>query len=168
MSSRGQSLSVFVVQRTFTRVRRGYDPDEVDQHLERVSRWFTGTETGEAIAAERAALDLREQAIAARELEAERVLSGARAEAEATLEGARRRADAEVRAAEADRERIRADVLAAARGEAEVLAAQLRAEAEALAAQQRAEADRELAAYVERRRREADRVVEAARRTGRT
>jgi hypothetical protein len=30
MSSRGRSLSMFVVQRAFSRVRRGYDPDEVE------------------------------------------------------------------------------------------------------------------------------------------
>jgi DivIVA domain-containing protein len=36
MDSRG----VFVVQRTFATVRRGYDPDEVDRHLELVSEWF--------------------------------------------------------------------------------------------------------------------------------
>jgi DivIVA domain-containing protein len=28
---------MFVVQRAFSRVRRGYDPDEVDRHLELVS-----------------------------------------------------------------------------------------------------------------------------------
>jgi DivIVA domain-containing protein len=56
MSSRGQSLSMFVVQRTFSRVRRGYDPDEVDRHLELVSRWFTTTDAGRAIAEERARL----------------------------------------------------------------------------------------------------------------
>jgi DivIVA domain-containing protein len=44
MSVRGQSLSMFVVQRSFSRVRRGYDPDEVDRHLELVSRWFTSTD----------------------------------------------------------------------------------------------------------------------------
>jgi DivIVA domain-containing protein len=93
MSSRGQSLSMFVVQRTFTRVRRGYDPDEVDRHLELVSRWFTSTDAGRAIAEERARLRERES-------EAQHLVEGARVEAEATLEGARLRADADARAAE--------------------------------------------------------------------
>src|ERR1700742_4541274 len=88
MSSRGQSLSMFVVQRTFSRVRRGYDPDEVDRHLELVSRWFTSTEIGQALAHERAALEQRERALA-------RELEGARLEADATLEGARRLAEAD-------------------------------------------------------------------------
>ena len=56
MSSRGQSLSMFVVQRTFSRVRRGYDPDEVDRHLELVSQWFTSTDIGRAFTHERAGL----------------------------------------------------------------------------------------------------------------
>src|SRR5919108_2101354 len=56
MSSRDKSLSMFVVQRTFSRVRRGYDPQEVDRHLELVSQWFTTTDAGKAIADERAKL----------------------------------------------------------------------------------------------------------------
>src|SRR4051794_6646993 len=60
MSSRGQSLSMFVVQRTFRRVRRGYDPAEVDRHLELVSQWFTSTDAGRAVAEERARLHERE------------------------------------------------------------------------------------------------------------
>src|SRR3954467_6340732 len=93
MSSRGQSLSMFVVQRTFRRVRRGYDPDEVDRHLELVSQWFTSTDAGRALVEERARL--HEQEAGAR-----RLLEGARLEAEATFEGARLRADADVREAE--------------------------------------------------------------------
>src|ERR671914_1723714 len=89
MSSRGQSLSMFVIQRTFTRVRRGYDPDEVDRHLELVSRWFTSTDAGRAIAEERARLRERERAVASKEADMARVIDGARVEAEATLEGAR-------------------------------------------------------------------------------
>ena len=33
----GDSRSIYIVQRTFTRVRRGYDPEEVDRHLQLVS-----------------------------------------------------------------------------------------------------------------------------------
>src|SRR3954462_6637174 len=40
MSRRAESMSVFVVQRHFRQVRRGYDRDEVEQHLERVRTWF--------------------------------------------------------------------------------------------------------------------------------
>src|SRR3954469_24175235 len=40
MNRRAESLSVFVVQRHFRQVRRGYDPDEVEQHLERVRTRF--------------------------------------------------------------------------------------------------------------------------------
>ncbi len=47
MSASGQSRSLFVVQRTFSRVRRGYDPDEVDRHLQLVSEWFVGSRMGE-------------------------------------------------------------------------------------------------------------------------
>src|SRR3954452_13392317 len=101
MSPRGESLSMFVVQRTFTRVRRGYDPDEVDRHLELVSRWFTSTDVGQAITHERSRIEQREAAADAREAEAERALEGARLEADATLDGAKRRADAA--AAEAQR-----------------------------------------------------------------
>src|SRR5215218_10172507 len=100
MSSRGQSLSMFVVQRTFTRVRRGYDPGEVDRHLELVSRWFTSTDAGRAFRHERTALERRERAVASREAEMARVIKGARLEAEATLEGARRRAEADKQAAQ--------------------------------------------------------------------
>ena len=58
---------MFVVQRAFSRVRRGYDPDEVDRHLELVSQWFTSTDIGQAFMHERAELDQRERAVAAKE-----------------------------------------------------------------------------------------------------
>jgi DivIVA domain-containing protein len=89
MSARGQSLSMFVVQRSFSRVRRGYDPDEVDRHLELVSRWFTSTDVGQAFTHERTQLQERERAVASKEADMARVIEGARLEAEATLEGAR-------------------------------------------------------------------------------
>ena len=44
---------MFVVQRAFSRVRRGYDPDEVDRHLELVSQWFTSTDIGRTFTHER-------------------------------------------------------------------------------------------------------------------
>ena len=91
---------MFVVQRSFRRVRRGYDPDEVDRHLELVSQWFTSTDVGRAFSHERAELEARERAVAAREAEQTRQIDGARPEADATLEGARRRADAAAEAAE--------------------------------------------------------------------
>jgi DivIVA domain-containing protein len=100
MSSRGQSLSMFVVQRTFSRVRRGYDPDAVDRHLELVSQWFTSTDIGRTFTHERSRLQERERAVSTREAEQARGIEGARLEAEATLEGARRRADAEARTAD--------------------------------------------------------------------
>jgi DivIVA domain-containing protein len=100
MSSRGRSLSMFVVQRAFSRVRRGYDPDEVDRHLELVSQWFTSTDVGRMFTRERAELEQRERAVAAKEAEQAHSIEGARLEADATLEGARRRADAEARSAD--------------------------------------------------------------------
>ena len=186
MAGRGETLSMFVVQRTFKTVRRGYDPEEVDRHLELVSRWFTSTDAGKAIAEERARLKEREA-------EAEHVVEGARIEAEATLEGARRRAEADtreaerrlaeagdaldaarieaaaadaVREAQKQAERIVADARAEAERELETarrageqLLAAVRAEAAEAADRLRAEAEEELRAYVERRRREADRIA---------
>src|SRR3954447_20755643 len=151
MSSRGQSLSMFVVQRTFTRVRRGYDPEEVDRHLERVSRWFTGAEVHELITAERQRLEERAAALDAREAALGRDAEGARIEAEATLEGARRRADATLQEADqalvSARDRAHEGVaaereaaLAAVRAEAAELAAKLSAEATEVAAKLRADA----------------------------
>src|SRR3954447_7711230 len=108
MSSRGQSLSMFVVQRTFTRVRRGYDPDEVDRHLERVSRWFTGAEVYELIEAERQRLLERAAALDARAGALDRDAQGARIGAGAPRGGARRRAAAPLRDAEQQLEQARA------------------------------------------------------------
>jgi DivIVA domain-containing protein len=73
---------MFVIQRAFNRVRRGYDPEEVDRHLERVSRWFTSTDIGQALTHERTQLLLRERAVAEREAELARGVEGARLEAE--------------------------------------------------------------------------------------
>jgi DivIVA domain-containing protein len=146
MAPSGESLSLFVVQRTFTRVRRGYDPEEVDRHLQLVSGWFTEKRMGEI------ARDIEARAAEAEE-RARRTLEGAQLEADATLEGARKRADALIaearREAEAERERILSDACA---------------EAERAAAEARAAAEKELQAYVERRQREADRIARRAER----
>jgi DivIVA domain-containing protein len=96
MAPSGESHSIFVVQQTFARVRRGYDPDEVDRHLELVAEMFRRGPDLEL----RRELQRREAAIG-HELEA------AKMEAEATVEGARRRAAADTAAA--------AEALAAAR-----------------------------------------------------
>src|SRR5215208_2948464 len=132
MSARGQSLSMFVVQRSFSRVRRGYDPDEVDRHLELVSRWFTSTDVGQAFTHERTQLQGRERAVASEEADMARVIEGARLEAEATLEGARRRADADKQAAER--------TLAEAHGQAAAIRADAEAQRAEMLDQARAEA----------------------------
>src|SRR4051794_24846896 len=138
MAGRGETLGMFVVQRTFRTVRKGYDPDEVDRHLELVSQWFTRTDAGEALSAERQRLKEREHAVAEAEAAARRALEGAQMEADATLEGAQRRAAAEETAAE--RERREADeALARARAEAAAVVEAARREAEEL----RAAAERE-------------------------
>jgi DivIVA domain-containing protein len=167
MSSSGESLSLFVVQRTFTRVRRGYDPVEVDRHLQLVSSWFSQNRMGQM------ARDIEARAAEA-EQHARRTLEGAQLEADATLEGARRAADALLAEARRDADAERERILAAARAEAEQAAAhvraeaeqaatQVRAEAEQAATQARAQAEQELQAYVDRRRREADRLAQRAR-----
>jgi DivIVA domain-containing protein len=112
---------MFVVQRTFSRVRRGYDPAEVDRHLELVSRWFTSTQVGQALSHERAELQERERRLGEREGELARALEGARLEADGLVEGARRRADADTGGAER--------ALAAAREEAAAIRASGRARA---------------------------------------
>jgi len=127
---------MFVVQRSFRTVRRGYDRDEVDRHLELVTQWFTSTDVGRAFTHQRTELEERERALAAREAEQARLVEGAQLEADATLEGARRRADAAAKAAErtladarSEAETIRAD---AERGRAEIID---RARVEAAAAE---------------------------------
>jgi len=157
MSTRGRSLSMFVVQRTFALVRRGYDTQEVDRHLELVASWFQSTDIGAALSHERAQLDQRERAVQRAEAELERSVRGAQLEAEATLEGARRRAQADTGAGEralaerrAQAERERAEILDAARAEAE---------ASTVVRAAREEADR----VVRAAREEAERIVVAAR-----
>src|SRR4051812_9020797 len=140
MAGRGESLSMFVVQRTFTTVRRGYDPAEVDRHLELVSRWFTRTDAGEALSRERGELRERERAVADAEERARRALEGAQMEADATLEGAARRVAAEEAAAEQDRAAA-AHELTTARAEAERAVTAAQDEAVAIVAAAREEAE---------------------------
>jgi DivIVA domain-containing protein len=178
----GDSRSLFVVQRAFRRVRRGYDPEEVDRHLQLVSEWFASGRGGrtareaeqQLMARERAAVEAEEatrKELEGERVEAEATLEGARVEAEATLEGARLRAKGDIEAAGREAARIvteaRAEaqrILDGARTEADHVLAELRADAEARAAARREELDNELRSYEDRRRREADRLVEAARR----
>src|SRR3954447_3214049 len=112
MARTGESHAVFVVQRSFRRVRRGYDPDEVERHLQLVSEWFTKTHAGEAA---------REYERSHRE----------RLEADATLEGARIKAEAMTREPAA--------ALAGARDEAPATLDAARTEAAALLDAGRAE-----------------------------
>ncbi|HEX6024295.1 MAG TPA: ATP-binding cassette domain-containing protein [Solirubrobacter sp.] len=117
----GDSRSIYVVQRTFTRVRRGYDPEEVDRHLQLVSEWFARSRVGEE------ARELKHREAAAK---------GAQLEAEATLEGARLRAAADTAAAEAALEAARAEaerIVATARDEAAGIRESARREGEAAA-----------------------------------
>src|SRR3954470_21753922 len=114
------SHSIFVVQRTFTQVRRGYDPYEVDRHLELVAEMFNRGRSGE-----------QRREAERHEAEARRGLDAPRLEAEATLEGARKRADAEIARATA--------TLEAARGEAAQILVGARAEAMAITEQARRE-----------------------------
>src|SRR5918999_1790556 len=150
MASSGESRSVFVVQRAFRRVRRGYDPEEVDRHLQLVSEWFAGSRVGDTAREIEARLQEREQALAEQAAEARHLVEGARIEAEATLEGARKRADADAREAE--------EIVARAREQADEL--RRGADDIAAAARERADevlrrAEQERAAMLERARLEA-------------
>ena len=122
MGRGAESLSVFVVQRHFRQVRRGYDPAEVDRHLDVISQWLSGSRVATGVREGEARLAQLEQEVAEAELRARQVVEGAEHEAQATLEGARLRAGADTVAGE----RARAD--------AEATAARGREEAEALVA----------------------------------
>ena len=67
MTTGGDSRSLFVVQRTFRRVRRGYDPEEVDRHLQLVSEWFASGRGGRTAREAEERLNAREEALAAAE-----------------------------------------------------------------------------------------------------
>src|SRR3954470_20641126 len=121
MPTGGDSRSLFVVQRAFRRVRRGYDPEEVDRHLQLVSEWFSQGRGGrtareaeqELIARERAAAELAAHGGGDGEAQVRRDAEGTRIEADATLEGARRRAAAEIADARREAERLVAEAVAA-------------------------------------------------------
>jgi colicin import membrane protein len=166
VSHSGESLSMFVVQRSFRRVRRGYDPEEVDRHLELVRQWFLRARVGEEARELEARLRAREQAVARSEEEARRTLEGARLEAEATLEGGRVRALAETEAARRTLEGARLEaeaMLEGGRVRALAEAQEARREAgesrERALAEAHAEAEEILAAATS----EAERIVVAAR-----
>jgi DivIVA domain-containing protein len=143
MAGSDESRAVYVVQRSFRRVRRGYDPDEVDRHLQLVSDWFTRSHAGEMARETEARLERERTELAGERLEADAILEGARLKAEAQTRAAERtRREAEAAAAEivdrATRE-AEAQTRAAERtlGEAEAAAAEIvdRAKLEAEAAQ---------------------------------
>lgn len=118
------------IRRGFPEVADGYDPEDVDRHLELVAAWFAG---------ERHA-DLIRQT----EEEAAAILAGAREQAAGIVAAARREAAREL----ADtREQLTQELSALEHEVAEQARIRL------------AEADAELEAYEERRRREADRLV---------
>src|ERR687886_2928007 len=63
MPAGGDSRSLFVVQRSFRRVRRGYDPEEVDRHLQLVSEWFASGRGGRTAREAEQALIARERTV---------------------------------------------------------------------------------------------------------
>ena len=191
MPHRGaESLAVYVRHRVFRKVMRGYDPSEVDAHLETIANMIMTGSFRELVRAEEERIAEREAAAAATEAharkvleEAEHELQAARMEADATLEGAKARARADEEAGKQllEQSKLEADaheIVQAAREEADRLIAQARSEAEQIVedahakgveqveqemAQRRSGAEHALEEYVSRRKREADRLVEAAR-----
>ena len=177
-----ESLAVYVRQRAFRKVMRGYDPDEVDRHLETISQMISTGAVADLVREQEERLQQREAAIAAAGADArslherpERELHAARVEADATIAGAEAKAKAVEQQAR--------DTLDAARLEAEAseTISQARTEAAQTMQAARAEADQlvedartnglkaveqEIDEYVARRKREADRLVEQARRGG--
>ena len=161
MTAGGDSRSLFVVQRSFRRVRRGYDPEEVDRHLQLVSEWFSSGRGGRTAREAEQALKTREQTVTADMERARKQAEGERVEAEATLAGARLKAAGDLDAARREAERI----VAEARAEADRVLGEARAEAERRVADRLAASDAEVAHRAERdgargyveRRREADR-----------
>ncbi|MFZ0042542.1 MAG: hypothetical protein WAK93_14615, partial [Solirubrobacteraceae bacterium] len=70
-------------------MRRGYDPQEVDRHLELVAEWFRSSGLGREATELRAELRERERAVGEREEQLRRAQESGQLEAQATLEGAR-------------------------------------------------------------------------------
>ena len=114
-SGEGETRSVYVVQRHFRLVRRGYDPVEVDRHLQLVSEWFRQSRAGERARELEKQLQAREREIADREQQSQRLLESKRIEADATIDGARLRAAADIEAAEGLPRRPRSPPRSAAR-----------------------------------------------------
>lgn len=181
MSSRSTaSLAVYVRQRSFKKVMRGYDPDEVDRHLETIAQMVSTGAVADLVREQEEQLAEREAAVEAaaahaQELveQAERELNAARLEADATIEGANAKARGIVHEAEQtlDQARIQAEateVLTHAREAAKAEIVRARAEADALIEQAKTDGlkavEQDIDEYVARRKREADRLVEAARR----
>jgi DivIVA domain-containing protein len=155
-----ESLSVYVRQSAFRRVMRGYDPVEVDRHLETISQMIAQGAIGEMARGQEEKLAEREAALEAAEArtredreEAERLLREARVEADATVQGAGIKA----RALNAEAERT----LAEARAEADRTLAEARAEAARLRDGARIEA--EASELLTAARAEAEGIVTGAR-----
>jgi len=191
MPHRGaESLAVYVRHRVFRKVMRGYDPGEVEAHLETIANMIMTGSFRELVREEEERIAEREAAAAATEAharkvleEAEHELKAARMEAEATLQGAQAKAEADERAGRAllEQSKLEADaheIVEAARAEADQIVAQAQKQAEGIItdahregverveqemAQRRSGAEHALEEYVSRRKREADRLVEAAR-----
>src|SRR4051794_20429414 len=161
MTAVGDSRSVFVVQRHFRRVRRGYDPEEVDRHLQLVREWFEHARGAEMTRELEAVLTARERALAEAEEQLRTRIEGDGLETAALLEGARLHAAAEGEAAqrirreaEAERERLlhrtrleaaASKVMRDARERAEELVGAAQREAEHELATARASAEQHLA-----------------------
>ena len=69
------------VQRRFDLVLRGYDPAEVDAHLERVSEWFSQSRAGQLARDQERRFTLREEQVSKRERAAQELLAGAELQA---------------------------------------------------------------------------------------
>jgi DivIVA domain-containing protein len=138
-----ESLSVYVRQRSFRRVMRGYDPAEVDRHLETLSQMIAAGAIGDLAREQEERLGEREAGVEARELqarsqkaEAERLLEEARVEADATVHGA------ELKAAALEREAARLLDEARLQAEASEITDAARAEAERILGEAQTEAER--------------------------
>src|SRR4051812_50180141 len=105
MPSGSDSRSLFVVQRAFRRVRRGYDPEEVDRHLQLVSEWFASGRGGRPAREAQQQLRQRERTATAGGEEARRAAAGGAAPGAETPAGARPKTPAEGGAAPRGAER---------------------------------------------------------------
>jgi DivIVA domain-containing protein len=99
-----QARAVYVVQRTFRLVRRGYDPAEVDRHLHLVNEWFTTSGPG------REAETIRAQARRQAEEDREQLLAASRTETDQLArkrhEQAEKEADAYVKRRQREIDRL--------------------------------------------------------------